>query len=65
MGELAPDQRLGYDLAQRYRELNTILGRLRRRRYHEPTVAERERLAVLRAEIASLKRSGTDREQSP
>jgi hypothetical protein len=38
--------------------MNTILGRIRRRRPPEPTAVERERLAVLKAEIAVLKRGG-------
>ena len=53
-----PDQRYQYELGQRYAEMNTILGRIRRRRPAEPTTAERERLAVLKAEIADIKRGG-------
>lgn len=53
-----PDQRLGYELGGRYSEMNTILRRLRGRRGGEPTREERDRLAVLRVEIQSIKRTG-------
>jgi hypothetical protein len=56
--KIAPDQRYRYELGQRFAEMNTILGRIRRRRPPEPTSAERERLAVLKAEIAEIKRGG-------
>lgn len=45
-----------YEIGGKYTEINTILARIRRRRSGEPTAAERERLAVLREEIAALKR---------
>jgi hypothetical protein len=53
-----PDQRFQYETGRRYAEMNTILGRIRKRRPAEPTAAERQRLAVLRAEIAHIKRGG-------
>lgn len=53
-----PDQRFGLDLADRYTEMNTILRRIRSRRSGEPTAQERERLAALRDEIQSIKRTG-------
>jgi len=57
--EMPPDQRLAFDLGLLHTEVNTILGRIRRRRSGEPTAVERTRLAELRAEIARLKRGGT------
>lgn len=53
-----PDQRHGFELGGKFSELNTILRRIRHRRSGEPTREERERLAVLREEIQSLKRTG-------
>lgn len=53
---LPPDQRLQWDLGALHSEMNTILGRIRRRRSGEPTAVERARLAKLRADITALKR---------
>jgi hypothetical protein len=55
-----PDQRFQYETGHRYAEMNTILGRIRKRRPAEPTATERARLKVLREEIAAIKR-GEDR----
>lgn len=60
--ELPPEHRLRWELAQRYTEMNTILGRIRRRSSGEPKAAEAARLATLREEIQSLKRSGSTQE---
>jgi hypothetical protein len=53
-----PDQRYQYETGHRYAEMNTILGRIRKRRPAEPTASERKRLAELKAEIAEIKRGG-------
>jgi hypothetical protein len=53
-----PENRYRYELGQRFSEMNTILGRIRKRRPPEPTASERARLAVLKAEIAEIKRGG-------
>lgn len=53
-----PDQRLQYELGLKFSEMNTILRRIRNRRSGEPTREERDRLAVLRGEIQSIKRTG-------
>jgi hypothetical protein len=55
---LPPDQRLQYDVGQRYSEMNTILRRIRKRRSGEPTAQEKARLATLREEIHALRRTG-------
>lgn len=44
------------DIGARWTEINTIFGRIRRRMSGEPTQKEKERLAVLKEEIAALKR---------
>lgn len=38
-----------------FSEMNTIFKRIRGRRSSEPTTAERERLAALRAELTALR----------
>ena len=40
-----------------YSELNTILGRIRRRKSGEPTTAERARIVELQRQIAERKRN--------
>jgi hypothetical protein len=57
--KIAPDQRQRYEEGQRYAEMRTILKRIYKRRPPEPTATERARLALLRAEIAEIKRGGT------
>jgi hypothetical protein len=51
-----PEHRLQVDLGARFTEMNTILGRIRRRPSGEPKPSERNRLAVLKEEIAELRR---------
>lgn len=56
---LPPEHRLTWELGQRYSEMNTILGRIRRRASGEPKAAEAAKLAALREEIQALKRTGS------
>ena len=53
------EARAGYEAGLRQTELNTILGRIRRRRFGEPTDAERKRIAALKDEITTLRRGET------
>jgi hypothetical protein len=52
---LPPDRQLAYRLGLCYREMNTILGRIRRRASGEPTDYERTRLAHLKDKVKTLK----------
>lgn len=57
-GPVDPITRLAVHLGAAYTEMNTILRRIRRRASGEPTAAERERLAQLKATIRDLKTQG-------
>lgn len=50
------ERKIAINLGDRQTELNTILIRIRGRRDGEPTTEERDRIKVLRTEIADLKR---------
>lgn len=53
---LTPERRQQIALGDRYRELNTILWRIRRRYSGQPKERENVRMLQLRQEIAALKR---------
>lgn len=50
------EKQTAFELGGLFTEMNTILARIRRRASGEPTGAERERLAELKAQIAELRR---------
>lgn len=52
----AEENKVDLQIADKRVEMNTILRSIGRRRHGEPSAAQRERLAVLRAEMLALRR---------